>query len=114
MIVVERERIELDSCPSCAGVWFDSEEREALFRASGMGAVPLASAAPSKTREKKRRCPRCRKKMLKLDSRGVIVDSCPAGDGLWLDGGELAGLVKGAVSEEKALGFLSRFLGGER
>ena len=114
MAVVERERVELDFCPSCSGIWFDSEELEAVLRAGGIEDGLLASAVPAETREKKRRCPRCRKKMLKLDSSGVIVDSCPAGDGLWLDGGELAGLVKGAVSEEKALGFLSRFLGGER
>ena len=114
MAVVERERVELDFCPECSGIWFDSEELETLLRAGGMDADPLASAVPADTKERKRRCPRCRKHMLKLDSGGVIVDSCPAGDGLWLDRGELAGLVKGSVSEEKALEFLSRFFGGEK
>ena len=114
MAVVEREQVELDFCPQCSGIWFDSEELETLLRAGGIDADPLASAASAKTSEKKRRCPRCRRKMLKLDSGGVIVDSCPAGDGLWLDRGELAGILKGTVPEEKALEFLSRFFGGER
>ena len=114
MAVVERERVELDFCPACRGIWFDSEELEALLRAGGMEAEALASTAPTETAEKVRRCPRCRKKMRKLDSSGVIVDSCPAGDGLWLDGGELAALVKSASSGEKALGFLTRFFGGEK
>ena len=114
MAVVEREQVELDFCPSCGGIWFDSEDLEALLRAGGLEADVLASAAPAETAEKKRRCPRCRKKMRKLGSSGVIVDSCPGGDGLWLDGGELATLVKSASSGEKALDFLSRFFGGDR
>ncbi len=114
MAVVERERVELDFCPACGGVWFDSEELEALLRAGGIEVELLASAVPAETKEKKRRCPRCRKKMDKLASSGVVVDSCPAGDGLWLDEGELAGLLRGAVAEEKALAFLARFFGGEK
>ena len=30
MIVVEQDKIELDHCPNCAGVWFDGGELEVL------------------------------------------------------------------------------------
>ena len=33
MIVVEHEKIELDYCVKCSGVWFDAEEMELLLEA---------------------------------------------------------------------------------
>jgi len=33
MIVVEHEKIELDYCVNCSGVWFDAEELELLLEA---------------------------------------------------------------------------------
>ena len=35
MIVVERNRIELDHCTNCGGVWFDSHELELLLASFG-------------------------------------------------------------------------------
>ncbi len=62
MIVVEYEHVELDYCPNCAGVWFDSGEVELLLEtmevdSTGLEGLHLAQEAASK--EKKHRCPGC-------------------------------------------------------
>jgi Zn-finger nucleic acid-binding protein len=100
MIVVEYKSIELDYCPSCKGVWFDSGELELMFRTSGVDTksiVDIRHLPAAKTNEKIRRCPICREGMTKNDigqKPPVLIDVCPRGDGLFFDGGEVAELIK--------------------
>ena len=123
-IVVERHGIEVDYCVDCAGIWFDQGELDLLMKPlestlRGEGSIQLRppSALPD---EKPRKCPLCRKKMEKMligKEPGVLVDTCPRGDGLWFDGGELGSLIKGwaergTEDEEKILSFLGDFLKG--
>jgi Zn-finger nucleic acid-binding protein len=97
MIVVEHQRIELDHCLRCSGVWFDAGELDLLVSSlvdKGIDQSVRDLLTPNEARvsEAKRKCPVCRRKMDKIwlgkDPR-VLIDSCPAGDGLWFDGGEL-------------------------
>ncbi len=97
MLVIERERIELDYCSDCGGIWFDSGELELLFSSLGVAGADtflkgIIDSPEEKTDEHLRRCPICSRKMKKTmigtESR-VIVDVCHRGDGLWFDGGEL-------------------------
>ena len=102
MIDVEYNRIELDYCTHCRGVWFDSEELGLLL--AGMGftdhGLPLDNilhTPEAKTPEKRRRCPICSLKMKKMalgHETAVLIDACPQGDGLWFDGGEVNHLLK--------------------
>jgi len=39
-------------------------------------------------------CPKCHVKMDRVDAKGVVVDRCVKCGGLWLDQGELDGLMK--------------------
>ena len=102
MIVVEYQKTELDYCPNCHGVWFDGGELELLLEKTGfVGEIPyLHSILQSKeadTREKKRRCPICRRNMKKVyvgNGRGVLIDACGRGDGIWFDGGEVDQVVQ--------------------
>jgi uncharacterized protein len=97
MIVVEQDRIEIDHCLNCAGVWFDSGELDLLvsfLRAGGaeISGDTLLTPHQAKTNESGRRCPVCRRKMEKVwlgSNTRVLIDRCPRGDGLWFDGGEL-------------------------
>ena len=96
LIIVEHERIELDHCLKCSGIWFDSGELELLvsmLKAGGVGAqTDLLIPQEVKADEAQRKCPVCGRKMRKVclgDGRSVLVDSCPQGDGLWFDAGEL-------------------------
>ncbi len=97
MIVVEYNKIELDQCTQCHGVWFDSGELELLLKSFGLGGDDLFKgnllhAVEAKTLEEKRKCPICSRKMLKKaigEQPEVLIDVCQYGDGLWFDGGEL-------------------------
>ncbi len=99
MIVVEHNRIEIDYCPSCRGVWFDSGELDLLLESmnlDGSKAVhkALLNLGETRTEEKKRQCPLCRDKMRKVTlPPAVMVDLCPRGEGLWFDGGEVDSLL---------------------
>jgi Zn-finger nucleic acid-binding protein len=101
MIVVEHRRIELDYCPSCHGVWFDSGELELLLESAGLDSpallAALASSTEASSKERKRRCPICLRKMKKTvigQEPEILLDVCRRGDGLWFDGGELNQLVE--------------------
>jgi len=102
MIVVEHNRIELDYCPHCHGVWFDNGEIELWLKSIGshdgshfLGDILKAPMA--ETDEKERKCPVCRQGMKKVHigkELPVLVDACPRGNGIWFDGGELGHIVK--------------------
>jgi Zn-finger nucleic acid-binding protein len=102
MIVVEHQKIELDYCPECHGVWFDSGELELLLDSlnlenRGQFVSNLLNAPEAKTPEKKRRCPICAQRMKKTavgEKPGILIDVCRNSDGLWFDGGEVGQLVK--------------------
>jgi Zn-finger nucleic acid-binding protein len=97
MIIVEHQKIELDYCLRCSGVWFDSGELEllvAVLKAEGadLSYTELLTPHSAKETEAKRKCPICHRKMDKVwlgKEPKVLIDSCPLGDGLWFDSGEL-------------------------
>ena len=120
-LIVEYKNIELDTCPKCQGVWFDSGELELLLEAAGLGESEkylgdIAVAPDVTTSEKKRRCPVCRRKMKKhyIDKESkIMVDVCTGGHGIWFDGNEVTQLIKtlSAKASEKSaaqdvLGFI--------
>jgi uncharacterized protein len=97
MIVVEHLRIELDFCLACSGVWLDHGEIDLLvdrLKAQGASLAGADLLAPRKASvaEARRKCPICKRNMDKVwigKEPQVLIDSCPGGDGLWFDGGEL-------------------------
>jgi len=101
MIVVEHEKIELDYCVNCSGVWFDAEELELLLEAMQLEETSLSldnilTSSEAKSVEKKRKCPICGRKMKKATvghEPAVLIDACPWGDGLWFDSGEVGQLI---------------------
>jgi len=123
MIVVEHERIELDYCASCSGVWFDAGELELMLERMDLGSDSLLlggmlALPEASTTEKKRKCPICGRKMKKVvvgQEPEVLIDVCPIGDGLWFDGGEVTQLLPQCVSraygEADSSGRMLTFLG---
>ena len=88
MIILEYNQVEMDYCPSCAGCWLDQGELEILLDVSH----PMIDlSAITKAPRGKKRCPRCRKKMLRenFPNSHIEVDICPRDGGIWLDKGEL-------------------------
>ena len=98
LIVVEREKIELDFCPRCHGLWFDAGELALLAEMLHRTLTPARGDALEKavTDEKPYPCPRCGRRMEKFNlgsAPRVRVDRCRAGHGLWFDHGELGSLM---------------------
>jgi hypothetical protein len=110
LIVVEFEKVELDFCPNCHGVWFDAGELELLLEKASLGSSvtyvdDLLRSPAAPTGENKRKCPICRRAMKKIsigDGRRVLIDACERRDGLWFDGGEVEQLVN--ILSERAPG----------
>jgi uncharacterized protein len=94
LIILEFEKVEVDYCSVCRGVWLDSGELELLLGSPNDSSIEFNSDKSSGERSFK--CPRCRKRMEKVRSRaaeGVLLDRCKNGHGLWFDGGELEALL---------------------
>ena len=106
MIVVEHDKIELDYCANCSGVWFDTGEIELLLermRLELAGLEGLHLAEEAKSAERKRRCPICRKRMKKVDlghEPVLVIDACPDGEGLWFDSGEVGQVVAHLAAQQ--------------
>ncbi len=102
MIVVEHKRIELDYCPRCQGVWFDSGELELWLESVEHGDTrqflgDILKAQEAVSAEKRRKCPICHQRMGKTtigQQPAILIDVCRRGDGLWFDGGEFEQLLR--------------------
>jgi uncharacterized protein len=122
MIDVEHDRIELDYCVKCKGVWFDSNELELLLEKlkiqnSGLSFNELIKNIDDSCTEIKHRCPICKRTMGKVkigSNPPIVIDICLNGDGLWFDGGEAIQLIKhtslnnkqDANAEQQVINFL--------
>lgn len=122
MIIVEHERIELDYCTRCRGVWFDAGELELMLETANLDASRfnmrhILYLPEKQIKEGKRKCPLCRAKMRKVAigcEPEVVIDACPREDGLWFDGGEVGHVIKqllckppaGSAGQEPVVTFL--------
>ena len=108
MFTLEFEKIEIDYCPDCGGVWLDSGEVEVIGERAGalqkdlLAALdrPEPSAPP---RAGKRRCPVCRGPLHRVRApqpAAFDVDRCPRRHGLWFDHGELEAVLLAAGAQE--------------
>lgn len=110
MVIVEHEQIELDYCTNCAGVWFDHGELDLLLErlnldSSAFDMGTILALPEKKVKEAVRKCPVCHKKMRKVvigSEPEVLIDVCPAGDGIWFDGGEVQQVIRQLVDSSPA------------
>lgn len=99
LVALEYQRVEVDYCAQCRGVWLDAGEIELLYGDAAAAREFLRSRNPVPRGETPRRCPECRARMIKEASEGdrpVVYDRCPKDHGLWLDSGELAAVLESA------------------
>jgi len=113
LVGFELEGIEIDRCVACGGTWLDTGELESIAELAGVAAGPFRRAldAARGGSRGQGRCPRCRRRLrvaLVGDaSREIELDRCPAGHGLWLDRGEMAGVIR--LFHEGEEGAVARF-----
>lgn len=108
LIVVERNKIELDWCPFCKGFWFDADEWQ-LLGVKDEKYSPFFQEAVRIVGEKGRKCPICGKVMEKIKVGDTVLDRCPSLHGVWFDKGELGGFISFSNSEiysTKTINFL--------
>ena len=108
MIVLEFEGVETDFCSNCEGIWLDSGELELFLEDSKDKDDLLNSFSKVKnSKEKKRRCPICKKKMGKTrvsEDKDIVLDECKNGHGLWFDKGEILEVIKeGSVNKNNKI-----------
>lgn len=91
MVILELDKVEIDYCTVCKGIWLDGGELELLSGSAVKKDKSSWYKSVKDVKEKKYRCPICNKKMDKVefgDSK-VIIDKCKNEHGLWFDKGEL-------------------------
>jgi Zn-finger nucleic acid-binding protein len=118
MIIVEHEKIELDYCTKCLGVWFDAGELELLAERLSLDKETLSlheiwALPEANVTEKSRRCPICRKKMRKVyigEETKVLLDICPIQNGIWFDSGEVSQVLSQLKSKGPATGKQGRVI----
>jgi uncharacterized protein len=107
LMTLEFDRIEIDYCGECEGVWLDSGEIETLLDREGRSDSLLSTMRPGTSREWRRRCPICSKKMDKVfigNTVPVLLDRC-LHHGLWFDRGELRKvLAEGCADSHRGAG----------
>lgn len=115
MAVLELERVEIDFCFECRGIWLDAGELELLLEKPDRKAAvnsAFKDISEEAAREKPRKCPICRKGMnkTKIDAgcKEIIIDRCGKGHGIWFDNGELLEIVKcySKENDNKVIEFL--------
>lgn len=114
MLVLEFERVEIDYCGECGGVWLDAGELELIGRRAGAVGQRLTEALSARDVQRpsqgRRRCPVCGKRLGEVRTGGdpsITVDRCGRADGLWFDRGELSAVVRQAGGDRDNL--LARF-----
>ena len=96
LVTFELKGIEIDQCQACGGIWLDSGEVDEILERAGRSLADLRELvkAGGESSGGKRTCVRCRARLGSLLYRGVDLDRCPYGHGVWFDKGELAAVVK--------------------
>ncbi len=111
MIVLEYNKIELDYCLVCSGIWLDSGELESLLQRPGMQAsdflnVSSPDANKANPDEATYQCSICHQQMVKLlmGKQSLFqIDKCPQCEGFWFDAGELDQILEMARESESSL-----------
>lgn len=91
--------LEVDSCRSCEGIWFDAKELARFLENASLKKTFHWDHKQPKGESSftintiARKCPRCSEVMDERLFGGITLDRCGACGGLWFDGGELQTVV---------------------
>ena len=114
MVTMELNNVEIDYCFDCGGIWLDQGELEQLVSDTDYLKKLLKTFKVKHfIKEKKRRCPKCNRKMKKVSvglERKTLLDVCPKQHGIWFDSGELYGIISlGKIDpDDKILSLLKK------
>lgn len=111
MIILELNKVEIDYCSNCSGIWLDKGELELLYSVDESGnALQKLFSDTSLTNERSYKCPLCRKRMKKIqfNNSELVIDKCPDNHGIWFDKGELEKILylKSTTASQKIIELL--------
>jgi Zn-finger nucleic acid-binding protein len=96
------EGVEVNRCPNCGGLWFDTGEAESLKLASA-AAIDTGDALASIEYDSIENvaCPRGHGQMETVVNPAMLhiyFEACPVCHGVWFDAGEFTDYVRGDVA----------------
>ncbi len=96
---VVNESIEIDTCSSCGGRWFEKDELSKAEKIVEPTMLEIRRIPKEEEQMEGLYCPSCKngKVMAKIENPRdayVIMDYCPMCNGIWLDKGELEAIQK--------------------
>lgn len=106
LIATKRDRIDMEVCPKCQGMWLSAQELAQLedevfdFGDDEKGSLMFGETPTA------RKCPQCDKLMEAFQYRlyDMEMDYCTEGHGYWLEAGEDARVLELMKKEERNLG----------
>jgi len=114
MLLLHFKEVEVDYCERCGGIWLDDGELQALMQTTGSNSTDplLRRLNPDEAYSNvtRRLCPRCDARLQEFTLRGLALDRCPRGHGLWFDADELQQLLS-VCGASKTVAFLKDLLG---
>lgn len=96
LIILEFNKVEIDYCTECSGIWLDAGELELLSNKSPHEGIKETFYPADSSKEKPVKCPICTKKMNKFtfgNDKDLLVDICKNEHGIWFDKNELLRLL---------------------
>ena len=103
LIAATRHGIAVQACPTCDGMWFDSQEfkqleNEAFHLDEHAKGTLVFSATPTDLK-----CPTCADPLKRFNYRlyDLELELCENGDGYWLDKGEDTRVIEMMKKEER-------------
>lgn len=100
---VEKDKVLIDRCPECGGIWLDAGELEMLEKGAGHDKTVIMQQARKELLHDAQRlvhltgvCPKCEKTQLhQVKRRGVELDVCNKCGGIFFDEHELEQVLDG-------------------
>lgn len=95
------DNIEIDICSECGGIWFDKQELGNVVNIDKAEAEKVSNMLSNtreidKSQDTELECPNCNLPMFKyryMYTSNIFIDSCDKCEGIWLDKGELLGII---------------------
>lgn len=117
----ESSGIQLDSCNSCGGVWFDNFElkklREKKSETNSLSFELKVEPGTYIDRDRERICPKCTNIKMRRHfygpNREIEVDTCAGCNGMWLDHGEFESIKETYPTEEDRLAAVNKMIQGQ-
>jgi hypothetical protein len=113
MLILEFNKVEIDFCSVCGGIWLDEGELDLLISPESAKSAPVSGIISDLKKgvrtDGARKCPVCRKKMVPVElstKPPVEIDKCPLNQGLWFDKGELERIMTASGADGRLADFL--------